>query len=402
MAVPDLLDRLGWAGIVTGMNIFAWDNNGGPWGKPKPTAKPASKPRVEGPTGARPGPQAAAPQPDLEDVVNQMAERLRGFWRQGRSGGNGGFANVPWQWWGVGLFILWLASGLFVVAPEQQGVVMRFGAYVRTADSGLNYHLPWPVERVVKLPVTRVNLMEIGFRTVEGGGTVDVPEESMMLTGDQNILDLDFTVNWKIADPAAFMFNVANPERALMDVAESVMRETIGLHPVDDALTTNKALIQIEAKRRMQSVLQTYGLGVNIVAVALQQVNPPSEVIDAFRDVQAANADKQRLINEARGYANQIGPLARGEAAKMLQQAEGYKQAKVAEATGSAKRFNEQVEAYQKAPAVTKDRLYLETMQDVLQRTPKVVMTGKGGQNVLPFMPLDRMLKPAVSEGEAR
>jgi membrane protease subunit HflK len=389
-------------------DMFAWDNGQGPWGKPKASSQPKAKPRAaEQPyAGRNAAPQA---QPDLEDVVNQMAEKLRGFWRSGGSGGFGagngkGPAGVGYEWWAVGALLVYLISGLYVVAPEEQGVVTRFGAYMKTSESGLNYHLPWPMERVVKLPVTRVNQLEVGFRSGdEGQESLDVPGESMMLTGDQNIVDLDFTVNWKIADPASFIFNVADPQGTLVDVAESVMRETIGLHPIDDALTSNKAAIQHEARLRMQAVLDSYRMGISVVNVSLQRVNPPHEVIDAFRDVQAANADKQRVINEARGYANQIVPLARGEAAKMMEQAEGYKEAKVAEATGAAERFNAQVGAYQQAPGVTRDRLYFETMENVMKDVPKVVTTSKSGNGVLPFLPLDRLMnKPAGSQGEAR
>lgn len=399
--------------MLAGMKFsdaFSWDNGQGPWGKPKAGA---AKPKAERPYAARPsGPSA---QPDLEDVVNQMAEKLRGFWRAGgngggfgggRFGGNGPLG-IALEWWGLAVFLLWVISGVYIVAPEQQGVVTRFGAYVRTDDSGLNYHAPWPIEKVVKLPVTRVNQMEIGFRS-NGNGmeSVDVLAESLMLTGDQNIVDLDFTVSWKIAKPAAFLFNVADPEGTLYDVAESVMREVIGQHLIDEALTEQRSTIQHEAQARMQRVLDSYRLGIIVTNVALQKVNPPSEVIDAFRDVQAANADKQRMINEAYGYAKQIVPLARGEAAKMIEQAQGYKAAKVAEATGAAQRFEVQVGAYQQAPAVTRDRLYYETMQDVMSSVPKVVTTSRSANGVVPFLPLDRLIKPAAGpstvQGENR
>lgn len=375
--------------------MFAWDGGQGPWGKPKAAAKPKTvRPEARPYAGRDTGKRA---QPELEDVVNQMAEKLRGFWRDGGSNGTGnGPGGVGYEWWAVGVFLLYLISGLYVVAPEEQGVVTRFGAYVKTTDSGLNYHLPWPVEKVVKLPVTRVNQLEVGFRSgEEGSDPIDMEAESMMLSGDQNIVDLDFTVNWKIANPSAFIFNVADAQGTLVDVAESVMREVIGRHPVDDVLTSNKAAIQHEARVQMQKVLNSYKLGIVVVNVSLQRVNPPMEVIEAFRDVQAANADKQRLINEARGYANQIVPLARGEAAKLLEQAAGYKSAKVAEATGAAERFNAQVGAYQQAPQVTRDRLYLETMESVMKDTPKVVTTSRGANGVLPFLPLDRMMNPA-------
>lgn len=372
--------------------MFAWDNGQGPWGNPKPQAKPKNA-KPERPYAGRSG--GARAQPELEDVVNQMAEKLRGFWRNGggNSGNNVGPGGVAYEWWAVGVLLLWLISGLYIVAPEEQGVVTRFGAYVTTSESGLNYHLPWPMESVTKLPVTRVNQLEVGFRSGEGREEpLDVPAESLMLTGDQNIIDLDFTVNWRISNPSAYLFNVADPQGTLLDVAESVMRETIGRHPIDDVLTNNKAEIQHEAQQQMQAVLDSYHMGIYVVNLALQRVNPPQEVIESFRDVQAANTDKQRVINEARGYANQIVPLARGEAAKMIEQAEGYKSAKVAEATGAAERFNAQVGAYQQAPGVTRDRLYFETMEDVMRNTPKVVTTSRSANGVLPFLPLDKLM----------
>lgn len=332
--------------------------------------------------------------------MNQFAERLGGFWR-----GNGG-QDDPGRWLrlgGIGLAVLWVLSGLYIVAPDEQGVVTRFGRYVVTTDSGLNYHLPWPVERVQKVPVTRENVTEIGFRSARGGvlgsslPSVDVPEESMMLTGDENIVDLDFSVRWRIAAPEKFLFNVADPETTVAAVAESVMRETIGRHPIDDALADAKVRIQQEARQHLQAVLDYYRIGVQVTGVELQRVNPPSEVIDAFRDVQAARADAEKLINEAQGYANQILPEARGQAAQVLQNAEGYKTATIAAAEGDAARFNAQVGAYKANPGVVRDRLYLETMQGVLSGANKVVVTGKGG-NLLPFLPLDRMAPSAANK----
>ena len=381
--------------------LFAWDNGEGPWGKPKASTGRA-QPKREA-CGARGG----GSQPDLEDVVNQMAERLRGFWRENGGGGRGQFSGkgplgIGFEWWALAVVGIWVLSGIYIVAPEQQGVVTRFGAYVRTADSGLNYHGPWPIEKVVKLPVTRENLLEIGFRSGNNGMVArDVPAESLMLTGDQNIVDLDFTVSWKIARPEAYLFNVEDPLRTLQDVAESVMREVMGRHPIDDVFTINKAVIQNQAKERLQQVLNDYGVGIVVIRVALQKVTPPEEVIDAFRDVQTAKSDQQRMINEALGYRNQIVPRARGEAAQMLEQAAGYKASKVAEAQGAAQRFNAQVGAYQQAPGVTRDRMYLETMQDVMQNVPKVVTTSRNSNGVLPFLPLDRVMKQAPAKQEA-
>ncbi len=399
--------------------MFAWDNGQGPWGKPK-AGKTSSSPKAERPFAARP--TAPGAQPDLEDVVNQMAEKLRGFWRDGGGNGGGRFEGskfggngplgIALEWWAAAVVLIWVLSGVYIVAPEQQGVVTRFGAYVRTDESGLNYHAPWPIERVVKLPVTRENLLEIGFRTGEDGeGVMDMQAESMMLAGDQNIVDLDFTVSWKISNPSAFLFNVADPYGTLYDLAESVMRETVGRHTIDDALEgAGREKIQYEARDHMQRVSDYYGLGIRIVRINLQRVNAPAEVIDAFRDVQAAKADKQRMINEAMGYANQIVPLARGEAARMIEQARGYKEAKVAEATGAAQRFDVQVGAYQQAPDVTRDRLYYDTMKDVMSNVPKIITTSRNANGVVPFLPLDRLSKmgaapaagPSNSQGEER
>lgn len=381
--------------------MFAWQNGQGPWGKTA-KSKTASRPEPKTVGGNRAG-MGAQPNVEIEQMVNQMREKLGGFW-SGNGGGAGGQGGGPLNGIGpigpsmiaAGLAVLWALSGFTIVAPEEQGVISRFGAFQRIVDPGLNYHAPWPLERITKLPVQRVNQLAIGFRA-GNGGTLDVQAESLMLTKDQNIVDLDFTVQWRIVNPAAFLFNLANPERTVADVAESVMREIIGRHTIDDALTSNKVQITNEALNLLQVVLNRYGAGVLVVGLQLQQVNPPAEVIDAFRDVQAASADAEKLKNEAKGYANQIVPLARGQAAQLLQEAEGYKTARVAQAEGDAARFNAQVEAYQANPGVTKQRLYLETMEEVLPNLPKVVTTGRGTQSVLPYLPLDRLPKNTPS-----
>ncbi|MFZ2587617.1 MAG: FtsH protease activity modulator HflK, partial [Alphaproteobacteria bacterium] len=331
------------------------------------------------------------PQPDLEDVVNKLTENLRGMWR---NDGNGEGGDVQRLWFGLAVFLIWLASGLYIVKPEQEGVVLRFGAYARTTESGLHYHLPWPFETVVKPNVTQENITELGFRSPQSGydGNYDVLGESLMLTGDENIVDLDFTVRWKVADAKDYLFRVLNVEDTVASVAESVMREVVGRHPIDDALAENKLEIQQQAKKHLQAVLDYYKAGVLVTGVDLQQVNPPAEVVESFRDVQAARADAEKVINEAKGYANRIVPQARGQAAQLTQDAEGYKAATVARAQGEASRFTAQVQAYRTAPEVTRARLYLDTMEDVLKGSPKVIMTGSGG-NTLPFLPLDRLMK---------
>ncbi|MCP5405824.1 MAG: FtsH protease activity modulator HflK [Pseudomonadaceae bacterium] len=366
-------------------HLFNWDN-GGPWGNARKPSTPRSTRPSSG--GGRP------PQPELEDVMNKLTENLRGMWKN-----DGGDTN--WRWFVLAAVAVWLASGLYIVAPEQQGVVQRFGAYAYTTDSGLHYHLPWPVETVTKPNVTRENIVQIGFRSGEYGGNRDVEAESMMLTGDENIVDLDFTVRWKVADARNYLFNVFDVDETVASVAESVMRETIGRHPIDDALADNKLAIQEETQKHLQAVLDYYKAGVLITGVDLQQVNPPAEVVEAFRDVQAARADAEKVINESKGYANRILPLARGQAAQLLEDAAGYKAATVARAEGEASRFRAQVGPYKQAPDVTRERLYMDAMEEVLAGKPKVVVTGKGGGNLLPFIPLDKLLdtKPKAEAG---
>jgi membrane protease subunit HflK len=379
--------------------LFSWDNGNGPWGGTPAPKKPAKKSTPA--TGVQERLRVVSSGPTKTDIQEMMGLLRNGFNRS--TGGPGGLEDkAPWVV--LALVALWLLSGIYIVAPDQAGVVTRFGAYVRTTNPGLNYHAPWPIEAVIKPQVTRENVVEIGFRSDNGrfsqGGSLDVQEESLMLTGDENILDLDFTVRWKIASPAAYLFNVLNPEATLATSSESVMREVIGRHPIDDALTDNKVEIQQEAKQMLQSVLDNYKLGVLITGVDLQKVNPPADVIDAFRDVQAARADGEKAINEARGYANQIVPLARGQAEQMLAASRAYRAATVAEAEGSAQRFEAQLQAYQTAPDVTRKRMYLEASQDILRDTPKVIVTGRSGaQSILPYLPLDRLTPASVKGG---
>lgn len=368
---------------------FSWQNNKGPWGKPPGGA---GKPSTGG--GNVP--------PEWDVLLRQAQERMKGMMG---GGGSGGFENSRMFTLGlIGLGVLWLLSGVYVVAPDEKGVVLRFGKYVSTAEPGLNYHIPYPIEEVVKPKVTRENIVEVGFRSANNSdgfmrrlttqaGTVDVPQESLMLTGDENIIDLDFTVRWKIADPKDFLFNVAEAQETIKAVAESAMREVIGQQPIDGALTENRSSVQSRARDLMQQVLNQYKAGVQITGVELQQVNPPDEVIEAFRDVQAARADAEKAINESQGYANDILPRARGEAARVLQEAEGYKSAKVSQAEGDAARFVSQQVEYAKAPEVTAKRMYLEVMEEVLKENPKVILSGDAAKGVVPFLPLQDLMK---------
>jgi len=291
--------------------------------------------------------------------------------------------------------VLWLASGFYRVLPDEVGVVLRFGAYNRTTQPGLNYHLPTPIESVETPSVTRQNRMEIGYRSTDGttsraGGSAQVPEEALMLTGDENIVDINFTVLWVIKDAKSYQFNIRNPEGTVKSAAESAMREIIGETQIAQALAEGRGKIETDSQNLLQSILDSYGSGIEITLVQLQKVDPPDPVIESFRDVQRALADRARLRNEAESYRNDILPRARGDAVKIRQEAEGYKLSIVARATGDAQRFDEIYRAYEVAQDVTLQRIYLETMEEILKNSNKVILDkaaeGRGG--VLPYLPL--------------
>jgi len=297
----------------------------------------------------------------------------------------------------VGLIVVdvWLASGIYVVDPDEQGVVTRFGAFVGRTTPGINYHLPWPIEAVQTPAVTRENQLNIGYRLGNSEGTRDVPEESLMLTGDENIVDINFTVFWVIKDAASFLFNVENPDSQLdgtiKTVAESAMREVVGKNQIEPILTQNREPIQNEMRDLMQRILDGYGAGVTVTRVQMQKADPPAQVIEAYRDVQAAQTDQDRMRNEAEAYANKVVPEARGEAARIVQQAEAYKQQVTAEAQGEAARFKSVYEEYKKAPDVTRRRIYLDTMRDIFSEMNKVIVDNKGGSGVVPYLPLPEL-----------
>jgi membrane protease subunit HflK len=302
----------------------------------------------------------------------------------------------------VAAVALWGLSGFFRVEPDELGVVLRFGKYVRDAKPGLNYHLPYPIETVLTPKVTRVNRIDIGMRIVEDvrrGSTMrDIPEESLMLSGDENIVDVDFAVFWVIKPDrgaAQYLFNIQNPEGTVKAVAESAMREVIGRSEIQPILTGARQNIETGVQELMQKILDDYGAGIQITQVQLQKVDPPAQVIDAFRDVQAARADLERAQNEAQTYANRVIPEARGRAAQITQSAEAYREQTVAEARGQAGRFDKIYDEYRKAPDITRERLYLETMERVLGGTDKIILDSGGGAGggVVPYISLDELTK---------
>ena len=364
-----------------------WQNQGGggPWGS-----------GGKGPWGS--GPQSPGPTPpDLEEILRRGQDRLRRVLPGGNLGGRG-FALIV-----LGVLVLWGFSGFFRVEPDELGVVLRFGKQVREVQPGLNYHLPYPIEKVLTPKALRINKIDIGMRIVDDlrrGGTTtrDVPEESLMLTGDENIVDVDFSVLWKVKPTGVgdYLFNIQNPEGTVKAVAESAMREVVGRSDIQPILTGARQTIENAVQELMQRTLDHYGAGILIQQVQLQKVDPPSQVIDAFRDVQAARADLERAINEAQTYANRVVPEARGRVAQITQAAEAYKQQTVAEATGQTARFLKIFEQYKKAPDVTRERMYLETMERILGGTDKIILdSGGGGSSVVPYLPLNELTRPA-------
>jgi membrane protease subunit HflK len=308
---------------------------------------------------------------------------------------------------GIGLIalaaiVIWGFSGFFRVDPDELGIVLRFGQYVRDAKPGLNYHLPYPIESALTPKVTRVNRIDIGMRSVDdlrrGSTSRDVPEESLMLTGDENIVDVDFSVFWLIKPDGAgdYLFNIQQPEGTVKAVAESAMREVIGHSEIQPILTGARATIETAVQELMQKTLDHYGAGIQVTQVQLQKVDPPAQVIDSFRDVQAARSDAERAQNEAQTYANRVVPEARGRAAQVTQAAEAYRQQTVAEATGQTSRFLQVFEEYKKAPDVTRERMYLETMERLFSGTDKIILDpGSAGQNgVVPYLPLNELTRP--------
>jgi membrane protease subunit HflK len=290
----------------------------------------------------------------------------------------------------VGLvFFIWLASGIYIVEPNQLGVILRFGKLNRVLEPGLNYHLPYPLESLQKPKVTQVQRVEIGFRTTKEGEPSryeSIPEESLMLTGDENIVDLDLIVQFKIKDAAAYLFKVRDVISTVRSAAEAALRQALGNHLIDEALTDGKFVIQNEIKENLQIILDRYNAGVLILAVQLQDVHPPEQVIAAFKDVASALEDKNKFINEAQGYQNDLIPRTRGRAEQMLRQAESYNKQRILRSQGEADRFNKVLAEYQRAPAVTEKRLYLETMEKVLPRVRKYIAKVKDGGGLIPLL----------------
>ncbi len=289
---------------------------------------------------------------------------------------------------------IWMATGIYFVGPDERGVILRFGKLNRVTMPGPHYRIPWPIEQKFTPKVTEVKRLEIGFRTIDPGPPAryrDVPPESLMLTGDENIIDLDIIVQYRILDAFKYLFKVRNPHETVRLAAEASLRQVIGSKPIDEALTVGKFKIQEDTKQLLQSILDKYESGLQVVAVQLQDVSPPRQVIDAFKDVASAREDKNRLIREADGYRNSILPETRGRVARIVNLALGYKKEKILKAEGDAARFKNILAEYLKAKDITRTRLYLETMEEILPGIEKFIMEpGSASRGVLPILPLGR------------
>lgn len=302
----------------------------------------------------------------------------------------------------LAVLVLWLLSGIYIINPDEQGIVLRFGKYNRTEGPGPHYALPVPFETVYKPQVTQVLRSEVGFRSVgqsttfQQGQLRTIPEEASTLTGDENIVNVQFSVQYKISDPVQYLFNVSAPTALVRNAAEAAMREVIGNSQIDSAITDGKLKIQSEATQLLQNILNRYGAGIQVLAVQLQDVHPPQEVIDAFKDVASAREDKSRIINEAEAYRNELLPKARGQAAAIRNEAAAYSATRMRNAEGDASRFDALRLEHAKAPKVTEQRLYYETIEDILGRAgEKVLMDGAAAARIMPYLPLSGLTAPA-------
>jgi membrane protease subunit HflK len=357
---------------------MSWHNQGGGGG---------------GPWGGGQSPWGRGPQPpNFEELLRRSQDRVRG-WLPGGFGRGRGLLLVL-----LAVVLVWLASGFYRVLPDEQGIVLRFGAFNRTSSPGLNYHLPAPIETALTPKVTRVNRVAVGFRIEavnrRGDGTrqVQVPSEALMLTGDENIVDINFTVFWIINNAKDYLFNIRNPEQTVKSAAESAMREVIGHTQIASAFAEGRGKIEADTQHLLQDILNSYNSGITVTQVQLQKVDPPTPVIDAFRDVQSAKIDEQRLINEAQAYANDVVPRAHGDAARIVQEGQAYRQQVVQQAQGDAARFLSVYQSYKAAEDVTARRLYIETVEDILKNTNKILIDkAAAGSGVVPYLPLPQL-----------
>ena len=330
------------------------------------------------------------PSPDIDELLNNLQNKLKFKMPQKN------FSLIII----VVLAMLWLSTGIFIVDPQEQGVIKRFGEVYNVVGQGPHYHLPSPIETVQIQPVTAVRRIEIGFRTIDPGPPAkyrQVKKESLMLTGDENILDIQFTVQYRIASIVDYLYQLTNPDETVKSAAESAMREVIGDTTVTRALTEGKALIESDTAKLLQETLDSYESGIHVSNLKLQDVHPPDQVREAFKDVVSAREDREKLIKEADGYRNNLIPQARGEAKQIINSAQAYANETILIAEGKAQRFNSIYEEYRKAKDITRDRIMLETMEKILPKVNKVISDEEVGKNFLPFLPINELQKASKS-----
>jgi membrane protease subunit HflK len=356
-----------------------WNDNAnpGPWGSP-----PGDDRRDPGPSRRPQG--GGGRGPDLGAGFDRLGRRMRDA-----LGGPGGLRPSALAAILGGVVALWAVSGFYVVSPKEKAVITTFGAYTGQASSGINYHLPFPIQRVEKVAVTTLNFVDVGDQ-----GTADTPAQSLMLTGDEQIIDLDFRVTWRVSDPVKFLFAVRDPNAAVTAVAEAAMREVVGKTPLQPIISTARGQVQQQTAELMQRTLDSWGAGISVVEVQIRAAQPPSEVLAAFRDVNNAAQDKESKINEANTYRNRVVNEAKGDAAGITNKALAYREQVVRDALGDASRFNQIYAEYRRAPGVTRDRLYIETMERVLADSRKVVIDAKGATAPIILPPDAFRLKP--------
>lgn len=361
------------------------NGNGGPWGSG------GSDGNGNSPWGRPQGGGSGNNGPDLEDQIKKMQDRFRGRFGGGRDGGSGGKTG-PFPFIIIALIALaaWLSTGVVIVNPNQQAVVFRFGSFERTLGPGFHLRLPTPVESHVAVDVEDQLEIRIG----------NTASEALMLTEDENIVDIEFSVFYKVKTtaPEDYVLNVRDPDEAVRMVAESVMREVVGKSQLQNVITTQRDAVQVAVRQQTQDLLDEYNAGIDIIDIQIARSDPPQPVISAFNDVNKAEQDAQTLINEARRYAGQVVPEARGTAQRLLQEAEGYRDRVIADATGDASRFTQVYNEYRQAPQVTRERLYLETMERVLGGADKTLLDS--GSGAVPYLPLDQIRRPTTPSGQ--
>ena len=387
---------------------MAWNEPGGSGGDDKDKKDPWGG----GNSGGNKGSGDQGP-PDLDQIVKDMQGKVTKLFggKGGGSGGNGsggsgatgeGPSNTLIGLLAGVLFVFWMASGIYIIDPAERGVVLRFGSYSDTSLPGPHWRMPYPIERVEIVDVDQIRNVEVGYRSTAGRSKSNsVPQESLMLTQDENIVDIKFAVQYRVKEAKEYLFNVRDPDSTLRQATESAIREAIGKSKMDFVLTQGQSDIANRTKTLIQDILDRYETGLEVTSVNLQSAQPPQEVKGAFEDAIRAREDRQRFINEADAYSNDIIPRARGNAARQLEEAAGYKARVIAQAEGESKRFLSLLSEYEKAPEVTRERLYIDMMQSVMSNTSKVMVDVEGGNNLL-YLPLDKLMGQSSGQIDLR